>query len=1537
MTSTVNDFKRYLKDNLMTFKELTPYTYEIGGKTFELYQPIIDDSGSGRKPVLFGDSFNFIGIPLNPEAKYTETSCDYIAYKFGGVWYMLTNEEMENPKLRRIKYLGNYIVDDLPTDIFLGVHGQYEILSGSGTYAEWVKKAKFLGVQSLGICELNTLAGALKFQAECDSAGIKPVIGMECSVYDVKHDIRFTVKVYVKTDKGWDTLLSINKAINCDYPKYIPLDEFKKLVKGQYNNLLIILDPKTLDHKNLDTLGIIGDDIGYVQIDPVRYNEGLRDKEYLLNLKAFFNDDRLAPILMADAWYLDKEYSSIRKRLAVIGGTHFFDSDDQYFKSNPELTEQLAELLPCNERGDEALFLMAETLKSLREEVKQVTFRIETKNRHLPKYKMLPEEAAKYKTNEDLFDGLIADGLARHPELIEKWGEDVVRERIDREKGVISLGAAIDYFLITRDIINWCHRNDIMTGVSRGSAGGCLVSYLLGITKLNPLEYNLLFERFLNEGRVKVTLPDIDTDFPGIDRPRVKAYMEQRYGKHQVCSVGTFSALQLRAAIKDMARVYGLEFKEVNDMMKAFDESDRKPEDLFKVACGNREVKSFVMENPGLINEMMLMLAAPKAQSIHACATMIFPDDKDMFHWVPIRKQGDEYVSEWEGGEMDSAGFLKNDILGVKQLDKFQDIVRLIRENQGVDVDIFNVPLDDPKVYEYFCKGWNEDTFHFGSKGLTGYCKQMKPKNIEELISAISLYRPGAMENGFHEEYVALKKSREECNVRRNIHTSPEEDFANANSQVEFFVGTEDILSNTYGVFCVAEDSEVLTQRGLVKIQNIIPGKDKVKTEDGSFQTVFLKKDNGERGVVKVVSNFGRDVITTPDHKFLTKRGWIEAQNLKHNDELCCWFEQPEKKDNLSEKEAIEHWLVGYFLAEGTCAPSPYFSVSNLDIAVKVKDLILRIMPDAIVDIKTYEHTHKSGRVGVSTRVFVKGRHGNNGFFNKDYIPNPLTQLLKKWGVWGQTCYTKRLPKNYSLDMLVGLIEGDGCLKNYTLKMCNKELQKDVYMGLQSYGIHSAMTEKGGNFIVSWNDLYNRFPLRLFQHRKLSRKSSTNYRYGRVKRVECLDSLKRVYDLSVENVHSFTVNGCVVANCYQEQIMELCKKLGGLSLVEADDVRKAMVKKKYEALAQYHKRFTPYYMENFGVTEEYAEEVWNAIDKASTYLFNRSHAAAYAITGYISQWLKVYYPTEYWSVAFKYAETTDYARYIAEIKDAGTCEPKSVDINASTMGVTIKNNNLYWSLLGVKQVAEKAAEQIIRVRENSDLKRYIDFDDFVASHKMKGSAVNSRVIKNLILAGAFDAVEGLTSVRDRIDLFCRYTSSLKSKGDDADDLVKQARIHKNDDWWWSLLQKQTSGLAFFDYVGLVEAIGDSDKYPFFNLEEHDGMEGIPSNGKITVGGILVDVERKQIKRKQADNDESKGGKKHEKNNYMYRLLIEQNYRFIEVVFFATEAARLDEQYGGIMQFKGQIVFINGECYFDNRKQNRALRGNADTEIISLEL
>jgi DNA polymerase-3 subunit alpha len=1161
----MENFLKYLDDNLMSYDVISDFIVEIDGKTFELYKPAFDGA-------LFDDDFNFVGVPADDARKgnsegSVETDCDYYAFSFGGVYYMLPKGSENSVKLIRLKYLGQ-ANQEFPIQVFLGVHGQYELTSGSGTYSDWCKKAKFLGIHTLGICEKNTLAGALKFQEECQKNGLKSVIGMECTVLDEKNDYRFTVKVYVRNEIGWRDLLTINKFINCDNPKYIGLDDFRKITDGN-ENLILFLDPKTTDYDKLKGLKI---DAALYQLDPCEYVDNERDKNYLLNLRKFFNDSELIPVAAVDAWYLDEEYSCIRPRLHSIGGTTAYESNNQYFKTNDQYFMELAAMFPDSDAGVEKAYnRFEEAVQLLNDLADAMDFTIDVKKRHLPRYKMTPEESAQFETNEDLFWHLIDLGLERHPELLDEWGEEAIAERIDREVGVIKLGEAIDYFLITWDIINWCHRNGIMTGISRGSAGGCLVSFLLGITKLDPMRYNLLFERFLNAGRVKVSLPDIDCDYPGEDRPRVKKYMEERYGWNQVCSVGTYSALQLRAAIKDMSRLYGLEFQEVNEMMKVFDVKDRKPEDLFKIACAHSRVKKFVLDHPDLINEVMLIMPAPKAQSIHACAMMVFPDEYDMFRWVPIRKQGDEYVTEWEGGEMDAAGFLKEDVLGVKQFDKFQDMVRLVKEHEGTDLDIFSVPLDDPEVYRYFQNGWNEDNFHFGSSGLTGYCKQMKPENIEDLIAAISLYRPGAMENGFHNEYIARKEGR---------------------SKVEYFVGTEEILKNTYGVFC-----------------------------------------------------------------------------------------------------------------------------------------------------------------------------------------------------------------------------------------------------------------------------------------------------------------------------------------YQEQIMELCKKLGGLSLVEADDVRKAMVKKKYEALQQYQERFIPYYRDNFNVTQKYSEEVWEAIDKASTYLFNRSHAAAYAITGYISQWVKVHYPIEYWSVAFKYAEDKDYPQYIAEINKTGVCTVRPVDINISDTDVIInfKEKALYWSITGVKQVAEKAATQILKERQENG--QYYSLQDFISRNRWKGSAVNSRIIQNLILTGAFDALENITSPKERVDLLVQFLGTEKKQIKDDDPILRGADNHVNDSWWWSLLQKKLSGLAFFDYKSIYEKYGRGqfyDLYEYCPLEECLDPDNRPNNGYVIVAGYVSEMEVKKTR----------------KGESFCRLVLESNYEFIEIVVFQTEYAQLENL---LQSAKYNLIIINGTLSWDKRREQNIIRVSFETNIVTLTL
>ena len=238
----MEEFKAYLTNNLMSFTQVSDYIVEIGGKTFELYQPAYDGA-------LFDDDFNFVGVPMHERGEDITTECDFYAYKFGGVYYMLEKGKENAVKLTRLKYVGE-AQQEIPTPVFLGVHGQYEMMSGTGTYSEWCKKAKFLGVHTLGICERNSLAGALKFQTECKANGLKSVIGMECTVYDIPNDYRFTVKVYAMNENGWRDLLTINKFINCDNPKYISLEDFRAITLHN-DNLMLFVDPKTLDYDKL--------------------------------------------------------------------------------------------------------------------------------------------------------------------------------------------------------------------------------------------------------------------------------------------------------------------------------------------------------------------------------------------------------------------------------------------------------------------------------------------------------------------------------------------------------------------------------------------------------------------------------------------------------------------------------------------------------------------------------------------------------------------------------------------------------------------------------------------------------------------------------------------------------------------------------------------------------------------------------------------------------------------------------------------------------------------------------------------------------------------------------------------------------------------------------------------------------------------------------------------------------------------------------------------------------------------------------------
>ena len=803
METLFNELEEYLSSNTIQYtSDRKNYTVSFDGKTYELFSP--NDDG-----YFFDEDFRW-----DNEA----TEYDGYIFRFGGVWYTIEKGQEKDPKLNRVKWRGQSEVAGLSSN-FLGVHGSFELLNGTSLYSDWVKKAKFLGIERLGIVEKGTLAGALKFQNACKSVGIIPVFGLEVPVKDEKKDISFTYKIYAQNEKGWQHLLAINKIINCDSSgKFITPKDMSEHV----TDVFIIFDPKTIDYTDVPILLRNKHNV-FWQADTVEYAKFNRDTEYLTNFEAFYKS-KMKPVALCDAFYIEPEYYILRETVNKIGKKVNHKSYNQYFKNEVTYMEELLSLFGDQSIG-EAFYLKArENMDMIAE---SCNFEIPTDSRHLPRYEMTKEEKEKYESNEDMFDSLIYEGLENKPELLEDYSEDVLVERIERESDTIKFGDVVDYFLILRDIVNWCKGNDILLGGGRGSSAGCLISYLFGIVNTNALKFNLLFERFLTKGRIKVSLPDVDTDVPGEKRPLVKQYMEERFGETQVCSVGTYTTLQIKQAINDVGKIYGASIPTLRRISKMI-EDVKTEEDFLRLACRKEEIAQFVNKYPEMMNVVFLLLGQQKAASIHACAMMIFPKEKTMYEWCPVRKVDDLVVSEWEGGEMDEAGFLKEDILGIEQLDKFNDILNLIEKNTGKKINLYtDIEYDDPEVYRYFANGWLSDIFQFSAKGLSSYTQKMKPKNMDDVIAALSLFRPGPMENGFHMDYIALK---------------------NGEKEPEYPIGAEEILKDTYSTWTYQEQ--------IIKAVQTLAGFTEEEADGTRAAIAKKKKDKVEKIHPKFVDGY---------------------------------------------------------------------------------------------------------------------------------------------------------------------------------------------------------------------------------------------------------------------------------------------------------------------------------------------------------------------------------------------------------------------------------------------------------------------------------------------------------------------------------------------------------------------------------------------------------------------------------------------------------------------------------------------------------
>lgn len=802
--------RRWADDNCLAIEEkrddeLNVISIEGVGDFLYLHP---DDKGK-----IIDERFSFAVTADEFDALY-DGVVKYILFEFGGKFYYsnikkdhlrLDKTVVFRPEFRDFKYLGTSTAEELVPFVHLGVHSEYEFLNGSSNCDEWATKARFNRMTALGICDRNTLAGTLAFQTACLAKGVKPIIGETITVacnYAPAVEIQetFSLKLYVMNAAGWRNLLLVNKAINVDYQGFIPAEELYKLGDGL---ACVIPSDSELNYfkgdldrcKRLLTAYHAAFDRVYYQIDTVEYASESLFRDHLENLDTYVLRCRkmklyrdALPLVINDSYYLDAEEAPLKSLLNKVAGVVNAESATQYFKNSKET------ILAYEEWMDGAAPLYEKIIDGMTNSTTltdSIDFKIPTGIRHLPKYEFVKT------TVEDAFFEKLEAGVQER--LVGKVDDlDRYLNELEKECAIIVPNGLCDYFMILWDIMNWCREQGIMTGSGRGSVCGSLIAYCLYITDVDPLKYNLMFERFLNETRVSGeraksadSMPDIDCDFPVAFRDTVKEYMSRRYGANHVCSVGTYTRMKLKTCLKDFGKVMGVPFAVMNKLTKDIDDQiEYTWGDLFNYAATSRELFRFVQDHPELVHMTKYALTQCKTGSVHPSAVIIVPKEDengnpmDLYSWMPIKRMGDTLVSEWEGKYIDKSGFLKEDILGLNQLDKFSSIIKLIAKNRKQHIDVNTIPFSDEEVFRYFQRGWCEDVFQFGAMGLMNYCREAKPHTLDDLIAMTALFRPGPMDVKAHETFVEIKNGRK---------------------KPKFDPGMEEITRDTYSLYTYQE------------------------------------------------------------------------------------------------------------------------------------------------------------------------------------------------------------------------------------------------------------------------------------------------------------------------------------------------------------------------------------------------------------------------------------------------------------------------------------------------------------------------------------------------------------------------------------------------------------------------------------------------------------------------------------------------------------------------------------------------------------
>ena len=645
--------------------------------------------------------------------------------------------------------------------VHLHVHTEYSLLDGSSRISDLIARTKELGMNAIAITDHGNMYGAVTFYKEAKKAGIKPIIGCEVYVaprarqekFEVDHTRYYHLILLAENETGYRNLVKLVSLANTEGMYYRPRVDKELLrryhegiiclsacIAGEIPRALIQDNPDKADALVQEYIDIFGKENFFIELQDHGIPE---EKKVIPGLISLAEKYGLDIVVTNDAHYVRKEDSEAQDVLLCIqtGKTlddptrMRFQGDSFYIKS----PEEMGVLFPNNPE------FLSNTLKIAERCNVDFTF-----GQHfLPRFP-LPDGM----TDEQYLRQLCEKNLTnRYPEPSEE-----IRERLDFELGIIHKMGFDSYFLIVWDYINFSRSKGIAVGPGRGSAAGSIVAYVLGITDLDPIKYNLLFERFLNPERV--SMPDIDVDFCYIRRKEVIEYVKSRYGTDHVAQIITFGTMAARGAVRDVGRVLNMPYSEVDQVAKliptelgiTLDKALKESQDLKKKYESSSQVKR-------LLDLARAIEGLPRQSSTHAAGIVIARDA--LTEYMPVQQADDgTLITEYDKDLVEQLGLLKMDFLGLRTLTVIADTLENIKKARGEDVDVRLIPDKDEKTAKMLCAGLTGAVFQMESAGMTALVKDIHPEGFEDLIPTVALYRPGPLGSGMVQDFIEGRRGK---------------------------------------------------------------------------------------------------------------------------------------------------------------------------------------------------------------------------------------------------------------------------------------------------------------------------------------------------------------------------------------------------------------------------------------------------------------------------------------------------------------------------------------------------------------------------------------------------------------------------------------------------------------------------------------------------------------------------------------------------------------------------------------------------------